>query len=111
MIEHNSISVILPAYNEEKNIRKSVTDIYSYLINKFKVFEIIVVSDGSTDNTPDIVGGLSSKLKNIRLVVHNKNKGYGATLRSGFNTARNDLIFYTDSDNQYDISDLNKLLK
>src|SRR3989338_174176 len=110
MSEYNSISVVLPAYNEEDNIKKALTSIYSYLAAKFETFEIIVVSDGSTDRTNTIVKKLSNKFKNIHLVLHPKNKGYGSTLRSGFKTAKNDLIFYTDSDNQYNINDLDKLL-
>lgn len=105
------ISVVLPAYNEEKNINEAIAQISGYLQKKFKDFEIIVVDDGSTDKTSAVVKNLAKKNKHIKLVVHSPNKGYGAALRSGFNAAQGQMIFYTDSDNQYSITELDKLLK
>jgi glycosyltransferase involved in cell wall biosynthesis len=103
-------SVVLPAYNEAENIGKVIDKINSYLSKKFKSFEIIVVDDGSTDATSKIVNKYKTKYKSLRIFQHHKNLGYGAALRSGFAASKGELIFYTDSDLQYDISDLDKLL-
>lgn len=101
------ISVILPAFNEEKNIEKSVKDISNFFAQKKIDYEIIVVNDGSTDKTGEIL--LNSKFDIV--VSHLKNLGYGATLRSGFARARGDLIFFTDADCQFDIVDIEKFLE
>src|SRR3989344_2309315 len=106
----HDISVVLPAYNEKENITAAVAAANSYLKKRFKHYEIIVVSDGGTDGTLEIVKNLQSQNKNLVLVNHGKNLGYGAALRSGFATARGKLVFYTDSDNQYDINELDCLL-
>lgn len=105
-----NISVVLPAFNEEENIAIAIESIHRYLQKRFSKFEIVVVNDGSYDETSRIVKNLAKSKKNIVLVNHKVNRGYGAALRSGFNKANHDLIFYTDSDNQYNIKDLDKLL-
>lgn len=104
------ISVILPAYNEQENIKDAVTSINKYLQKKFRSFEIVVVNDGSTDKTPAIVKKMAKRNKNLRMVTHPKNRGYGATLRTGFANSQGKLVFYTDSDNQYKIKDLDLFL-
>lgn len=104
-----SISVFLPALNEEENIKMSILSIKKYLDKRFKDYEILVISDGSTDNTNKIVLELAKNEKRIKLLVRKKRLGYGKALRSGFFHASKDLIFYTDSDNQFNIEDLDKL--
>lgn len=99
------ISVILPAYNEEKNIGPAIDDISKFL-NKIKEpFEIVVIDDGSKDGTAEILNECK-KRNNIIIVTHPKNLGYGAALRSGFAKAEGDLIFFTDSDRQFNIQDV-----
>jgi len=109
-MKNKSISVFLPTYNEEENIKAAVTAIQKYLKKQFSDYEIIVINDGSTDKTEEIVKGLIVQDKKIKLINHKKNLGYGAALRSGFSNASKDLIFYTDADSQFDIHDLDKLL-
>jgi len=104
------LSIVLPAFNEERNILKAISNAEAYLRSRFKSFEIIVVNDGSTDSTAAMVTKLAKQKKYLKLVSHSKNQGYGAALRSGFSACQAELIFYTDSDNQYDISELDKLL-
>lgn len=104
------ISVVLPAFKEEENIEKAVLDVHKYLKNNFSEFEILVVNDGSMDKTKEIVKKIIKDIKNIRLINHETNRGYGAALRSGFKNAKHNLVFYTDSDNQFNIEDLNLLL-
>lgn len=105
-----SLSIILPAYNEEENIRAAIADIQTFVMKRYRSYEIIVVNDGSTDRTKSIASLLSKKDQNIRLVNHTKNMGYGAALRSGFRTAKLQLVFYTDSDRQFDIRELDSLM-
>lgn len=73
-------------------------------------YEIIVIDDGSTDNSRVELSKLSREIKNLRLIFHRYNKGYGGAIKSGFKAARFDLIFYTDGDGQYDIGELKLLL-
>lgn len=99
-----SLSVILPAYNEEQIIAHMVTDILDVLQGYLKDFEVIVVNDGSTDQTAAIVSSFSSQDQRVRLVSHSINQGYGAALVSGFAAATKDLTFFMDSDGELFIS-------
>lgn len=105
-----NISVFLPAFNEEDNIISAVTSIQNYLKKKFPDYEIIVVNDGSSDKTKQHVEEIIKKDKKVKLINHKKNLGYGAALRSGYKHASKDLIFYTDADNQFMISDFDLLI-
>jgi glycosyltransferase involved in cell wall biosynthesis len=110
MQENVSLSVVLPAFNEQENIEKTVTQTISYFEKKIKEYEIIVVNDGSTDRTAKIVKELAAANSKLSLVNHPKNQGYGAALRSGFEMASLDYIFLMDSDGQFDIRELNRFL-
>lgn len=109
-MKQKSISVFLPAFNEEENIRACVLSVKQYLDKRFKDYEILVISDGSTDNTNKIVAELAKKDKRIKLFARKKKLGYGAGLRAGFVHSLKDLIFYTDGDNQFNIEDIDNLL-
>lgn len=108
MKESVSLSVVLPAYNEEDNIEKTFLDVISYLDKSVDEYEVIVVNDGSNDSTGDIVQKLSSSYTRIILVNHPQNWGYGAALKSGFEKASFDYVFLMDSDGQFDISELDR---
>ena len=101
-----SLSIILPAYNEEQVIAGTVSDVVSVVSTWTKDFEVIVVNDGSADQTASIVTAISESDPRVRLVTHAVNQGYGAALVSGFATATKDLTFFMDSDGQFDIRDL-----
>jgi len=105
-----TLSVVLPAHNEAENIQNTVDNCVSYLEGKVSDYEVVVVNDGSQDATKDIVLEMSSKNSKIVLVNHEVNKGYGAALRSGFEEASCEYIFFMDSDGQFDIQDLDRLL-
>lgn len=105
-----SLSGVLPAFNEEKNIENTILSTFEFLNNKFKDFEIIIVDDGSTDLTAGIVQELSAKNQNIILKQHDTNYGYGQALKTGFDTSSKQYIFLMDSDGQFDISDLDKFI-
>ena len=105
-----SISVVLPAHNEAENIRTTVENCISYLENNVSDYEVVVVNDGSSDGTQKIVEELKSTNSKIVLVNHAQNMGYGSALRSGFDKASCEYIFFMDSDGQFDINDLDRLL-
>lgn len=109
-MNYKSISVFLPAFNEQENIRECILSIKKYLDKRFKDYEILVISDGSIDNTNKIVAEIAKNDKRIKLFARRKKLGYGAGLRAGFAHSSKELIFYTDSDNQFNIEDMDRLL-
>lgn len=105
------VSVVLPAYNEEQNIVPMVEHALSVLEELCDDFEVIVVNDGSSDDTEQLAGRLvEAHHPRVRLINHIGNQGYGAALRTGFTHARHELVFYTDSDRQFDIAELEYFL-
>jgi len=105
------ISIILPAYNEEKNIARAVQASEKVAAGITDDYEIIVVNDGSRDSTEAIVEELSARRKTIRYLSHTVNLGYGAALKTGLKSATKNLLFFTDSDLQFDIAELANLIK
>ena len=105
-----SLSVILPAYNEEENIIKMLDRTRAVLRDLDVQHEIIVVNDGSTDRTGNLAREWLSSDPSALLVEHTTNRGYGAALKSGLRIASGSLVFFTDSDLQFDIEELEKLL-
>src|SRR5947207_15177805 len=99
-----SLSVIFPAFNEEANIRAVVEDACRIIPKFAPVFEIIVVDDGSEDRTGEICDDLALEFSDVRVAHHATNRGYGAALKSGIEQARNDVIFFPDSEVQVDLS-------
>lgn len=99
-----SISFVLPFYNEGKNARKCVLSCLCFAEKYCKDYEIIMVNDGSQDDTFKICRDLLINYDGLYLVEHKKNLGIGAALYSGFKKARKEYIFYMDGDNQYDVS-------
>lgn len=105
-----SLSIFFPAYNDAHNIPEVINSIYEVLPKITKNYEVIVINDGSKDNTKHVVEQLAHKYKNLKLINHKKNKGYGGALISGFNQCRKEWIFYTDGDGQYDCQEIIKLI-
>jgi glycosyltransferase involved in cell wall biosynthesis len=103
------ISLVLPAHNEEPNIRPVVEEAGQALPTAFMDYEIIVVNDGSKDRTLEIAQAMSDEDPHVRVVNHPVNRGYGAALTSGFNAATGDYIMFMDSDRQFDINDVHRL--
>ena len=105
------LSVTLPAYNEQENLPKLIERAYEVLPRLVDDFELIIVDDGSVDATREVAMGLIERhYPEVRLAVHEHNRGYGAAIRTGFAHAKGDLVFYTDSDNQFDLADLEHFL-
>ena len=105
-----SLSVILPAFNEQDNIELVIKSALEFLPSVTSHYEIIVVDDGSSDRTPQIVDSLARRYQEVVSLHHPGNQGYGATLRTGFDQAKNDLIFFMDGDGQFDIKELSLLV-
>ena len=106
-----SISAFFPCYNDAGSIGLLVRNAQKILGEIASDFEIIVVDDGSADESRPLLKVLSGEIPQLRLVFHRKNKGYGGALKSGFLAARKDWVFYTDGDGQYDVRELARLVE
>ena len=108
----DTISAVLPAYNEEENIEnaaKRMADVLRSL--GLRDWEVIIVDDGSVDQTGQLADGLAAEdPAHIRVFHHNPNRGYASALNTGFTNARHQLIFFTDSDLQFDVGEIKNLL-
>lgn len=102
----NSLSIFFPCYNDRGTIASMVLEARRVAQKLTNDFEIIVIDDGSTDGSRDLLSELRHKVPELKLIFHEQNKGYGSALRSGFRAATKDLIFYTDGDAQYDVREL-----
>ncbi len=107
----DSISVFFPAYKEDTNIRHAVLQAKHVLDKIANKYEIIVIDDGSKDNTASIVRSLMKTDPSLHLIQHKKNKGYGAALISGFYGAHYPWIAFTDSDGQFDFSEITSFIQ
>lgn len=103
---YHSISLVVPAYNEESNIGVFLNSAIKSIEKLVKDYEIIIINDGSTDRTKDIVNNFLRKNNRIKQIIHNSNLGYGDALRTGFRISSKELVFFTDSDNQFDLSEI-----
>jgi len=104
-----SISAFFPAYGDAGTIASMVVLAERTLRGLTDDWEIIVVNDASPDHTPLILGELLRYVPHLRIVEHERNRGYGGALRSGFAAATKEYIFYTDGDAQYDVRELRTL--
>jgi len=105
----NEISVIIPAYNEEKIISENLRHVFSYLKNNFGKFEIIVVSDGSKDGTRDEVKKINESA--IRVIEYHPNRGKGFAVRTGVLDAKYGHVLFMDADLSTPIEELSSLWK
>lgn len=103
------LSVIIPAYNEEKRIGKTLEAVYAYLINQPYSWELLVVLDGVTDNTLDVVRDFALDKKNIRWIDRRENRGKGFTIRQGMLAAKGEIRLFTDADNSTDMSHFDQM--
>src|SRR5437899_1833869 len=105
-----SLSLVIPAYNEEAGIRQAVEEADQALAHLASHYEIIVVDDGSSDLTAKVVREASVGRSHIRLLRHQDNLGYSAALRTGFEAATCARVAFTDADCQFHLADLASLL-
>ena len=103
------LSIFFPAYNDSGTIASLVIIALRTARQLTPDHEVIVVNDGSQDRTAEILEELASIYPQVRVVHHEKNRGYGGALRTGFATATRELVFYTDGDAQYDPAEMEAL--
>jgi glycosyltransferase involved in cell wall biosynthesis len=109
--KHASLSVFFPAYNDAPSLPGLIEKTFQTLRQNVADYEVIVVNDGSADETGAVLEELRKRYApRLRVVTHPENRGYGGALRSGFEAATKDWIFYTDGDGQYDVGELPGLL-
>jgi glycosyltransferase involved in cell wall biosynthesis len=104
-----SLSVVLPAYNEESNIEPMIENVLKTIGPAVADLEVIAVNDGSTDRTGERIQAVAARHPNVRMVAHEKNRGYGAALYSGFTAAKKEWVFMTDSDRQFKLAEFHNL--
>ncbi len=107
----DELSVFFPCYNEEKNITNTVAKSVKVLENTAKKWEIIIVNDGSKDDTATVALKLKEKYyPHVKIVTHNPNRGYGAAFKSGLYNSKYKWIAFTDSDGQFDFSEIKNFI-
>lgn len=106
-----SLSVVLPAYNEEENVESAVEQVCAVAQQLGMDYEIILVNDGSADRTGEIARELMQRIPNFRLVEHYPNRGYGGSLKAGFAAAAKDLIAFVPADKQFVFGEIDRLLE
>jgi len=111
-----TLSIIVPVFNEEKGIENAIAQIYKdATLNPIKKiissFEVIIIDDGSFDNTGKIIEGQKSKYKNFKIIKHKKNQGLGAAIRDGIDHSSKEYITYLPADGQVFLRDIYKGLE
>jgi glycosyltransferase involved in cell wall biosynthesis len=104
-----SLTIFFPAYNDEGTIASLVIQAVHVASRLTSDFEILVINDGSSDATREVADELARTYPQVRAIHHQRNRGYGGALRTGFASATKDLIAYTDGDAQYDPSEFEAL--
>ena len=106
------LSIVIPAYNEEKRIRKTLIKYHNHFSEKYgDDFEMIIVTDGCKDKTPDIVREFSQKFQNIKHLSFARRLGKGGSIIQGFKVARGELIGFVDADGGAEPEEFDKLIK
>lgn len=104
------LSVFFPAYNDAPSLPGLIGRTFEVLERQVPDFEVIVVNDGSADDTGAVLESLREVHgPRLRIITHPENRGYGGALRSGFAAATKEFVFYTDGDGQYDVGELPEL--
>ncbi len=109
-LTQHSISIVLPAWNEADNIETTTRAVIETMSVIAPNFEVIIVDDGSTDDTGAIADRLSAEDARVRVIHNRPNRGYGGALRAGFDAAEKEYTFFMDSDGQFDINDIRRLI-
>ena len=105
----SGISAMFPCYNDAETIGGLVDDVHDALVGMTDELEVIVVNDGSSDGSREVLDSLAAGREWLRVIHHDRNRGYGGALISGFEAARLEWIFYTDGDAQYDATEAAQL--
>ncbi|HSO74683.1 MAG TPA: glycosyltransferase family 2 protein, partial [Blastocatellia bacterium] len=97
-----SLSIVLPAYNEEANVERAVNEVSMVAQQMGIDHEIVLVNDGSADRTGEVAREIAGRIPNLRIVEHYPNRGYGGALKAGFEAASKELIAFFPADKQFD---------
>jgi dolichyl-phosphate beta-glucosyltransferase len=108
--ETPELSIIIPAYNEELRLPATLSRIAAYARSSNRATEVIVVDDGSRDNTIAATEKFHSEIPNLRVVSNGENRGKGYSVRHGMQEARGDIVLFTDADLSAPIEEVEKLL-
>jgi glycosyltransferase involved in cell wall biosynthesis len=100
------LTVVLPCFNEAPNVARAITEATWAAVWNADEHQVIVVDDGSTDGTAQIAANVALNVPNVRVIEHDRNRGYGAALVSGLRAARTPWVLLTDSDLQFDLGQL-----
>lgn len=106
-----SISLIIPVYKDGNTVKLMIKKSLKVLKKINKKFEIIIIDDCCPQKSGEIALSISKKIKQVKVFFHNKNKGYGAALKTGLKKCKNDWIFMIDGDNEYEVNEIYKLMK
>jgi glycosyltransferase involved in cell wall biosynthesis len=109
-VSGHSVSIVLPALDEEANIARAIAEATAAAERLFADHEIIVVDDGSRDRTGEFARAAADRDPRVRVISHAQNRGYGSALRTGFLASRLDFVFFTDADLQFDVGEIARLL-
>jgi len=104
------LSIFFPFWNEEKNVKHVVEEAIQVAEKIAEKWEILVIDDGSSDDTLKIGQELEKKHKNVKAITHSPNRGYGAALKEGFEKSQYDYVVFTDGDRQFDFSQVSNLI-
>jgi len=107
----HSISIMFPLYKDRRTVKKMIFKSQKVLKSLNKKSEIVIVDDGCPEGSGLLAKKISKSFRNIKVIFHKKNLGYGSALKTGFKNCKSQWIFQTDGDAEYDVNDLKKLIK
>ena len=110
-MEKAKVSIVVPVYNEEENLKPLLEGIMPVMNNLGKIYEIIIIDDGSTDKSLEVLKELAAKYSSLRIIKFAKNCGQSAAFDAGFKLAQAETVVTMDADLQYDPRDISKLLE
>ena len=105
------VSLFFPVYNDEKTVERVCGKSIEVLTQLCKNWEVIIINDGSPDNSGAIADQIAANNPNVRVIHHETNKGYGAAIRRGLAESRGEIIFFTDGDDEYDVYEFLRIFK
>jgi glycosyltransferase involved in cell wall biosynthesis len=106
----SSVSFFCPAYNDAANLPDLIRAVSDFLRKNAEQYDILIIDDGAKDGTGRVADEMAREYTNVRVIHHEHNKGYNATLKEGFETGKYDYVMYTDGDNQYDVKEFEPYL-
>lgn len=106
-----SLTIFFPFYNDAGTVEKMISEAYSYGLKLTKDLEVIGINDGSSDNTLQELERMKKQFPELKIINHEKNRGYGGALISGITNSTKDWVFYTDGDAQYHVDEIEKIWK